>query len=39
VVATRITRISGKDFYLRSQSAQEVSVSFGEIVTIEVRRK
>jgi hypothetical protein len=39
VVATRITRISGKDFYLRSQSAQEVSVSFGEIVSIEVRRK
>ena len=39
VVATRITRISAKDLYLRSQGAQEVSLAFGEIMTIEVKRK
>lgn len=39
VVATRITRISAKDLFLRSQGAQEVSLAFGEIMTIEVKRK
>jgi len=39
VVATRITRISAKDLFLRSQGAQEVSLAFGEIMTIEVQRK
>ena len=39
VVATRITRISAKDLFLRSQGAQEVTLAFGEIMTIEVQRK
>ena len=39
VVATRITRISAKDLFLRSQGAQEVTLAFGEIMTIEVKRK
>ncbi len=39
-VATRITRISGSDLHLQlQQGAKEVSLSFGEIIKIEVRNK
>ena len=39
-VATRITRISGSDLHLQlQQGSKEVSISFGEIVRIEVRNK
>lgn len=39
-VATRITRISGSDLHMQlQQGAKEVSISFGEIVRIEVRNK
>jgi hypothetical protein len=39
-VATRISRISGSDLHLQlQQGAKEVSLSFGEIIKIEVRNK
>ncbi|MBT5926610.1 MAG: hypothetical protein HOH33_08335 [Verrucomicrobia bacterium] len=39
-VATRITRISGSDLHLKlQQGSKEVSLSFGEIIRIEVRNK